>query len=134
MCLTSHEFPLKANTESEDRMKTNATKAGGAKINEMLKYNLNSVGINVHCTHLGIKNVSVCLLTSLQSVFSDRTAVAAQASSSEGSHLDLVLSPDDQIFQQAVVGLWAADVLLLVVPWQTCQTVPTAHKHKSHTE
>lgn len=123
-----------ANTQFKDRLNTNATKAGGAKINKMLKYHLNSVGINVHCTHLAIININVCLLTSLQSVFSDRTAVAAQASSSEGSHLDLVLSPDDQIFQQAVVGLWAADVLLLVVPWQTCQTVPMPHKHKSHAE
>ncbi len=63
-------------------------------------------------------------LTSLQSVLCDRAAVDAQTSSSVGSHLDLVLCPDDQIFQQTVVGLWAAYVLLLVVPWQPCQTVP----------
>lgn len=69
-------------------------------------------------------------LTSLQGVFSDRAAVDTQASSSVGSHLDLVLSPDDQIFQETVVGLWAADIFLLVVSWQPCQTVPTQkHTH-----
>lgn len=72
----------------------------------------------------------MCLLTSLQSVFCDRATVDAQASSGVGSHLDLVLRPDDQLFQQTVVGLWAADVLLLIVPGQTCQTVPAARtKH-----
>lgn len=62
--------------------------------------------------------------TSLQSVLCDRAAVDAQAGSGVGSHLDLVLSPDDQVFQQTVVGLRAADVLLLVVPRQPGQTVP----------
>lgn len=84
----------------------------------------------MHCTHPGLINVSVCPLTSLQSVFCDRATVHAQAGSSVGSHLDLVLGPDDQLFQQTVVGLWAADVLLLIVPWQAGQTVPAAHaKH-----
>lgn len=68
-------------------------------------------------------------LTSLQSVLGDRAAVNTQADSCEGSHLDLVLSPDDEVFQQTVVSLWAADILLLVVPWQPCQTVP-AHRHR----
>lgn len=63
--------------------------------------------------------------TSLQSVLSDRAAVDSEAGSCVRSHLDLVLCPDDQILQQTVVRLWAADVLLLVVPWQPCQTVST---------
>lgn len=46
-------------TKFKDRMVTDATKAGGAKINKILKYNLDSVGINVHCTHLAVINVSV---------------------------------------------------------------------------
>lgn len=62
--------------------------------------------------------------TSLQSVLGDRAAVDAQTGSGVGSHLDLVLSPDDQVFQQTVVGLRAADVLFLVVPRQPGQTVP----------
>lgn len=73
-----------------------------------------------------IANLCCCQFvpTSLQSVLSDRAAVDAQTGSGVGSHLDLVLSPDDQVFQQTVVGLRAADVLLLVVPWQPGQTVP----------
>lgn len=74
----------------------------------------------------------MCILTSLQCVLSDRTAVDTQACSCVGGHLDLVLRPDDQIFQQTVVGLWAADVLLLVVAWQPCQTVPTHIHTQTH--
>lgn len=83
------------------------------------------------CKAINVKRkcVFASSLTSLQSVLSDGTAVNTQAGSSVGSHLDLVLSPDDEVFQQTVVSLWAADVLLLVVPWQPCQTVP-AHKQR----
>lgn len=77
----------------------------------------------VHMLHPlgeGEGEIKLCLcassLTSLQSVLCDRAAVDAKAGSGVGSHLDLVLGPDDQIFQQTVVGLGAADVLLLVVP------------------
>lgn len=86
-------------------------------------------GLSIHTTprHFLLHWLCWCEFgpTSLQSVLGDGAAVDAQAGSGEGSHLDLVLCPDDQILQQAVVGLRAADVLLLVVPWQPSQTVPT---------
>lgn len=95
----------------------------------MLNYQLTLVELNMPCTYLFSECECVCLLTSLQSVFCDGATVDTQAGASVGSHLDLVLGPDDQVFQQTVVGLWAADVLLLIVPWQTCQTVPAEHTH-----
>lgn len=67
----------------------------------------------------------LCVLTSLQRVFGNRTAVDAQAGAGVGGHLDLVLCPDDQFLQQAVVGLRTADVLLLVVAWKPRETVPS---------
>lgn len=122
VCLTPRLFPVKTNTQLKGRMKTN-----------VLKYHLISVGVSMHGTHAVFLNgsvcVCVCLLTSLQSVFCDWATVDAQAGAGVGSHLDLVLGPDDQVLQQTVVGLWAADVLLLVVPRQTRQTVPAARTH-----
>src|SRR4029434_5812146 len=62
--------------------------------------------------------VSVCVcvcysLTPLQRVLCDRLAVDSQAGCRVGCHLDLVLSPDDELLQQAVVHLRTADVLHL---------------------
>ncbi|TNN73364.1 hypothetical protein EYF80_016527 [Liparis tanakae] len=64
-------------------------------------------------------------------VLGDGAAVDAQAGAGEGRHLDLVLGPDDQVLQQAVVGLWAADVLLLVVPRQPGQTYRSTYPRRT---
>ena len=75
----------------------------------------------------------VCGLTSLQSVLCDGAAVVSEAGAGVGGHLDLVLGPDDQVAQQAVVGLRAADVLLLVVSRQPRQAIPEPTHTNTHT-
>ncbi len=72
--------------------------------------------------------ISVCVcedcLTSLQRVLSDRLAVHPQARSSVGSHLDLILRPDDELSNQTVINLCTGDVLQLKLTRQTRQSVP----------
>lgn len=63
-------------------------------------------------------------LTSLQRVLSDRLAVHPQARSSVGSHLDLILRPDDELSNQTVINLCTGDVLQLKLTRQTRQSVP----------
>ena len=69
-------------------------------------------------------------LTSLQGVLSHGPAEDAQAGSVVGSHLYLVLGPDDELGDQAVADLGAADVPLLVLPGQAGQTVPAAERER----
>lgn len=68
--------------------------------------------------------VCVCdRLTSLQCVLSDRLAVHPQTGSSVGSHLDLILRPDDEVSNQTVINLCTGDVLQLKLTRQTRQSI-----------
>lgn len=55
-------------------------------------------------------------------------AERAQARPIVGSHLDLVVGPDDEVLQEQVGHIWTGDVLELVVHWQSSQTVPNKAK------
>lgn len=52
--------------------------------------------------------------TSLQRPLSDFAAVDAQPGTVVGSHLDLIISPNDEVLQQQVVNISIRDVLKLV--------------------
>ena len=66
----------------------------------------------------------------MQGVLSHRPAEDAQAGSVVGSHLSLILGPDDELGHQAVADLGAADVSLLVLPGQASQAVPAADQER----
>lgn len=63
------------------------------------------------------------MLTSLQSPLSDFMAENAQTCPIVGSHLYLIVSPDDEVLQQQVSYIWAGNVLDLVVNRQPSETV-----------
>lgn len=52
--------------------------------------------------------------TSLQGPLGDFAAVDAQPGAVVGSHLDLIIGPDDEVLQQQVVDVSIRDVLKLV--------------------
>ena len=64
----------------------------------------------------------------MQGVLGHGSAEDAQAGSIVGSHLYLVLGPDDELSHQAVADLGAGDVPLLVLPGQAGQAVPAADR------
>lgn len=66
----------------------------------------------------------IWVLTSLQSPLSDFMAENAQTCPIVGSHLNLIVSPDDEVLQQQVGHIWAGNVLDLVVHGQPSETVP----------
>lgn len=63
-------------------------------------------------------------LTSLQGPLGDFMAESAQTCPVIGGHLDLIVSPDDEVLQQQVGHIRAGNVLNLVVHRQPGQTVP----------
>lgn len=65
-------------------------------------------------------------LTSLQRVLSDRLTEDAQACPGVCGHLNLILGPDDELCDQAVVDLRTGDVLLLVLSREPCEPVPAS--------
>lgn len=73
--------------------------------------------------------ISPCLrgrvLTSLQRPLRHLVAKGPQAGPVVGSHLDLVVGPDDQVLQEQVGHVRAGDVLELVVHRQPGQAVPS---------
>lgn len=73
---------------------------------------------------LGSMKLTVRALTSLQSPLGDFVAESSQTRPVVGSHLDLVVGPDDEVLQQQVGHIWAGDVLDLVVDRQPGQTIP----------
>lgn len=68
-------------------------------------------------------------LTSLQSPLSDLMAERAQTCPIVGSHLNLIVSPDDEVLQQQVGHIMAGNVLDLVVHRQPSETVPEIQMH-----
>lgn len=67
-----------------------------------------------------VKNKSDWGLTSLERVLSDRLAEDTEACSCVRRHLDLILRPDDELGDEAVVDIRAGDVLLLVLTREPC--------------
>lgn len=66
----------------------------------------------------------IWVLTSLQSPLSDFMAENAQTCPIVGSHLNFIVSPDDEVLQQQIGHIWAGNVLDLVVHRQPSETVP----------
>lgn len=67
-------------------------------------------------------------LTSLQRVLCHWQAENTQTRARVRRHLDLILCPDDELRDQAVVDLGAADVLVLMLPGETRQAIPAVEE------
>lgn len=63
-------------------------------------------------------------LTSLERVLHDRLAEDTEACSCVRRHLDLILCPDDELGDEAVVDIRAGDILLLVLTREPRQPIP----------
>lgn len=63
-------------------------------------------------------------LTSLERVLNDRLAEDSEACSRVRCHLDLILCPDDELGDEAVVDIRAGDILLLVLAGEPRQPIP----------
>lgn len=67
------------------------------------------------------------MLTSLESPLSDFMAENPQACPIVGRHLNLIVSPDDEVFQEQGGHIWAGDVLDLVIHRQPGEAVSKRH-------
>lgn len=70
------------------------------------------------------------MLTSLQGPLSNLMAESAQTCPIVGSHLNLIIGPDDEVFQQQCGHIWAGNVLDLVVHRQPSETIPVIDTYK----